>query len=258
MNGIVFALVIPVGILILLLLALEVGYRRGARAVRVHDAEPTTQIGAVQGALLGMLGLLLAFSFAAAGARFLERQDLIVAEANAIGTAWLRADMLGEPARSELRSALKDYTAHRIAFRSRLLVRGQLAAADAAEVERLQARVWSSALAGVSDRPQTMLALLNPVNELIDLHSTRMNAAQKHVPSPVLALLIASSVLSLGVIGYGSGVGGRRSAAMTVPLAMVIAVALWVTIDLDFPRRGLLQLSDAPLESLRFDGVPER
>jgi hypothetical protein len=256
-NGTLFALVIPLGMLALLLLALEWGYRRGRRAVALHDVASSAQIGAVQGAILGMLGLLLAFSFAAAGGRFLERQDLIVAEANAIGTAWLRADLIGEPARSELRSALRDYTAHRIAARSRF--QAQVIDADAAEIERLHARIWKSALAGVAARPEVVLALLNPVNEVIDLHSTRLFAAQKHLPSLVLGLLIASSLLALGVIGYGCGVGGRRSAAMTVPLAIVIGVALWVTIDLDYPRRGLLQLSDAPLEALRLESpAPHR
>lgn len=251
MSGTPFVLVVAGGMLALLLAALEWGYRRGRRAVELHDVASSAQIGAVQGAILGMLGLLLAFSFAAAGGRFLERQDLIVAEANAVGTAWLRADLLDEPARSELRSALKDYTAHRVTSHSRF--QAQLDTSDAAEIERLHGRIWQSALAGVAARPETMLAVLNPVNEVIDLHSTRMYAAQKHLPTLVLGLLIASSLLALGVIGYGCGVGGRRSAAMTVPLAIVIAVALWVTIDLDYPRRGLLQLSDAPLEALRFD-----
>ena len=250
-NGISFVVLVPLGVLVLLLLALEFGYQRGRRAVRLHDVEPSAQLGAVQGAILGMLGLLLAFSFAAAGGRFLERQDLIVAEANAIGTAWLRTDLLGEPARSELRSALEDYTAHRVSARSRFL--RQLADADVAEIDRLHARIWRSAVEGVAARPEVAVAVLNPVNEVIDLHATRLYAAQKHLPTPVLALLIASSLLSLGVIGYGCGVGGRRSAAMTVPLALVIGTALWVTIDLDYPRQGLLQLSDAPLEALRFD-----
>ena len=254
MSSVLFNLGIAGSLLGLLLVALEVGYRRGRRAVALHDVASSAQVGAVQGALLGMLGLLLAFSFAAAGGRFLERQDMIVAEANAIGTAWLRADLIDEPARSELRSALRDYTAHRIAIASSS--RSQLGEADHAEVERLHARVWQSAVAGVGARPEAMLAVLNPVNEVIDLHSTRFYAAQKHIPALVLVLLIASSVLAIGVIGYGCGVAGRRSIAMTVPLTFVIGVALWVTIDLDYPRRGLLQLSDAPLASLRFDAPP--
>lgn len=105
---------IAAGLLLLLLVALEAGFRIGRRATGGADASLSSQVGAIQGALLGLLGLLLAFSFAAAGARFLERQDLIVQEANAIGTAYLRADLLDEPHRSELRAALRRYTENRI------------------------------------------------------------------------------------------------------------------------------------------------
>jgi len=251
-DGTAFNLGVALGLLALLIVSLEVGFRRGRRAVLERDVTSSAQLGAVQGAVLGMLGLLLAFSFAAAGGRFLERQDLIVAEANAISTAWLRADLIGEPARSELRSALQAYTAHRVATSAHF--RGRLSEADVAEIERLHERIWKSAVAGLEARPHAIVALLNPVNEVIDLHSARVYSAQKHLPLLVLALLVASSALALGVIGYGSGVANRRSLAMTVPLAAVIAVALWVTIDLDYARRGMLQLSDAPLQGLRFDG----
>lgn len=261
--NVLFNLAIAGGLLGLLLVALEVGYRRGRRAIQLHDVPSSAQIGAVQGAILGMLGLLLAFSFSAAGGRFLERQDLIVAEANAIETVWRRAELIDEPARSELRSAVKEYTAHRIAVTRERAQQGdqlgeQLGERDEAEIARLHGRIWHSAVAGVTQRPQAMVAVLNPVDEMLDLHATRLYARRKHIPVLVLGLLISSSVLALGVIGYGCGVAGRRSAAMTVPLSIVIGVALWVTIDLDYPRRGLLQLSDAPLEALRFDGVPER
>ena len=116
--------------------------------------------------------MLLAFSFAAAGARFVERQDLIVQEANAIGTAYLRADLLEESQASELRSALRRYTEHRVALSRHL--RNVLSAADLEEVARLQARIWRAARAGVAARPGALVSVLPPVNELIDLHATRM------------------------------------------------------------------------------------
>ena len=100
---------VAAGLVVLLLAALEAGFRAGRRAASEADGRSSGQVGAVQGALLGLLGLLLAFSFAAAGGRFLEKQDLIVQEANAIGTAWLRADLLEEPHRSELRAALQRF-----------------------------------------------------------------------------------------------------------------------------------------------------
>ncbi len=244
-------LMVAVALLGVLLLSLEAGFRGGRRAASQRDPGAGDQVGAVQGAILGLLGLLLAFSFAAAGGRFLERQDLIVQEANAIGTSFLRADLLGEPYRSELRAALERYTAHRIEITS-----GDaraLSASALAEVEHLHARIWSAASGGVAARRDAMLAVLTPVNEVIDLHASRLAASRKHIPGLVLGLLIVCSGLALAVIGYGCGLGGSRRAPMTMSLALVIGAALWTTIDLDYPRAGLLRLSDAPLEDLKFD-----
>jgi hypothetical protein len=251
MNPIVQDMAIAAGLLALLIAALEVGFRVGRSALADADARASGQIGAIQAALLGLLGLLLAFSFAAAGSRFLERQDLIVSEANAIGTAYLRADLLDEPHRSELRAALKAYTEYRIALSSRL--RTGIGPAAVADIDRQHARIWSAAIAGVAARPASMLAVLPPVNEVIDLHATRVAAGEKHLPMLITGLLIACSMLAIADIGYGNGVGGRRRAALTVPLAILIGVALWITIDLDQPRAGLLQLSDEPLKAVRFD-----
>lgn len=244
---------IALGLLGLMLVSLEAGFRTGRRARQDEKAGAGGEVGAVQGAVLGLLGLLLAFSFAGAGGRFLERQDLIVEEANAIGTAFLRADLLDEPHRSELRAALKRYTEHRLQASATL--RKGLDPSVHSEVARLHDRIWSAAIAGVAARPASTLGVLPPVNQVIDLHATRLAAGRKHLPSLVLGLLIACSALAVGVIGYGCGMGRRRRAALTVSLAVLISTGLWITIDLDHPRAGFLQLSDAPLEALEL-GVP--
>lgn len=240
-----------VGILVALFAALEIGFRAGKRAVAEHDTHAGPQVGAIQGAVLGLMGLLLAFSFAAAGARFLERQDLIVKEANAIGTSYLRADLLPPPYKRELQIALQRYTEHRIAVSERL--RGEIPQADAEEIQRQQDSIWGAAIAGVNLRPEVMLGVLPPINDVLDVHTERIFAGRKHVPALVMGLLIACSLLSVGVIGYGCGLGGRRRTPLTGSLAIIVAAALWITIDLDHPRAGLLRLSDAPLKMLRFE-----
>ena len=97
------------------------------------------------------------------------------------------------------------------------------------------------------------MVILTPVNEVIDLHSTRVNAARKHIPWLVLTLLVACSLLAVATIGYGCGVDDRCRLPLTLSLAVLVGCALWITIDLDYPRRGLLRLSDAPLQELKFD-----
>jgi hypothetical protein len=94
------------------------------------------------------------------------------------------------------------------------------------------------------------------VNEVIDLHATRLAAGLKHLPLPVLGLLVACSVLAIAVIGYGNGLAGERSAALTLPLAILIGVALCITIDLDHPRAGVIRLNDTPLAELKFEPAP--
>jgi len=246
---------IGVGILVLLTFAQEAGFRLGRRAFEEADPRAAGQVGAIQGAILGLLGLLLAFSFAAAGSRFLEKQDLIVTEANAIGTATLRADLIDEPQRSALRAALKEYTEYRVRLSAYL--RSGLPAGASDEIDRQHARIWNAAVSGVATRPAAVLAVVDPVNEVIDLHSTRLAAGKKHLPMVVLVLLIACSLLAIGVIGYGSGMGGRRRVPLTLSLTLLVGAALWITIDLDHPRAGLLQLNDAPLKDLKF-GPPPR
>src|SRR5688500_15183798 len=123
MTADVQELAIGVGLLLGLLAAVEAGYWIGRRRVAAaQDGAPGGggQVGAIQGAMLGLLGLLLGFSFAGAASRFIERQDLIVQEANAIGTAYLRADVIPEPHASELRQGLADYVAHRLDASKRL------------------------------------------------------------------------------------------------------------------------------------------
>lgn len=246
-------MLVALGLLLLLFASLEVGFRAGRRSMAEADARAAGQIGSIQGAILGLLGLLLAFSFSAAGTRFLERQDLIVTEANAIGTAYLRADLLDDPHRTELRSALRTYTEHRIELSKR--VASGMTVDDHDEIGRLHARIWRAASDGVEARPAAMLGVLPPVNEVIDTHSLRLAAGKKHLPVLVLGLLIASSALAIGVIGYGCGTGGRRRVPLTASLALLVGMALWITIDLDHPRAGFLRLSDAPLRELKFEEV---
>lgn len=246
-SGIGVAVLLLVG----LLLSAEVGVRLGRRAAASGGASGAGQVGAIQGALLGLLGLLLGFSFAAAGTRFVERQDLIVSEANAIGTAFLRADLLDPADRVALQTALRDYVRDRIEISARLS--GGISPDDAALIERQHAQMWNAAAKGVRARPEAIVAVVEPVNEVIDMHSTRVAAGRRHLPAVIMALLVACSMLSLGVIGYGGGLANSRRLALTASLAAVIATALWITIDLDYPRMGMLQLSDAPLRALRLE-----
>jgi hypothetical protein len=127
---------------------------------------------------------------------------------------------------------------------------------DRAEIERMQVHLWRTAIEGVAAKPQLAQTMLPPLNDVIDLHSTRVFAGLKTIPPLVLGLLIACAAVSVGVMSYGTGLGGHRRPVLTFSLAAIIGASLWITVDLDRPRAGLMQLSDEPLRAISIEGPP--
>lgn len=225
---------------------LEVAYQAGRR-VKPKEAMP--QLATVQGAMLGLLGLLLGFSFSGATGRFIDRQDIVVREGNAIGTAYLRADLLDEARGEALRQAIRGYCDARIKLFESLGHRDTVPIR--AELTRLQAAVWKAGTEGVAARKETTMAVLPPLNEMFDLLSTRDSVVDRHIPPIVLGLLCGCAAMSIATIGYGCGLQRRRGLGTVGAFTLLIAVALWVTIDFDYPRRGMIMVSDKPLRDAR-------
>ncbi len=236
-----------------MLICLELGRRLGAarRAAGGEDGG----IGAVDGAVFGLLGLLLAFTFSGAADRFDSRRELIVQEANAIGTAWLRLDLLSPDARETLRARFRDY------LDSRLLVYRKVPdlAAVQAELRRsgeLQTEIWTLALsaARAEGSPPQML-LLPALNEMFDITTTRTAAAFRHPPAVVFAMLAGLCLLSALLAGFGmaSRVAAARPWLHMGAYALVMSVAFFVIMNLEYPRLGLIRvdMADQVLVDLR-------
>jgi hypothetical protein len=168
-----------------------------------------------------------------------------VKEANALGTAYLRADTVAEPERGELKAALKEYTADRVALLSRE-GRDQIEPL-LAEVSGLHERMWRSAIKATQDNAPLMAVVLPPINEVIDLHSVHLSLARRHLPIPIMTLLLETAAISFGIVGFGNGRMGRRFSLLDSVYGAVLAVAVWMTIDLDYPRIGLIRVSNLPL-----------
>jgi hypothetical protein len=229
------------------LLAILVGaFLFGQRvSVSKHD-EP--HLGVIQGATLGILGLLLGFSMSGAVGRFTQRQDVIVREANALGTSWLRAEFLEEPHAGQLRHHLREYTRSRLAiFDARST--SQVQAIEQQLADR-QSDIWRTARAGIAQRPDLVMFVSMPLNETFDLLSTRNAMTRRHIPLAVLAVLVASVVLSTATISVGHEKRSRVTGALAIGLVLLIGAVLWVTIDLDFPGLGLIQVDGAPFQEL--------
>jgi hypothetical protein len=235
------------GLMVSMLAAAEIGFRLGCRSKL--GADDRSQVGVLQGAMLGLLGLLLGFAFSGATSRFMERQQVIVAEANAMGTAYLRADLLPAEAAEGLRAELRRYAEKRIElFRE---VDPAAAARLDREMGEMHPKLWYVARAGVAAKPEVIMAVLPPVNEVIDLLAKRNAMTRMHMPGLVVVVLIAAAGIAMATIGYGSGLVKRRPRVLTLCFAALIALVMWITIDLDYPRAGMIRMSEQPLVDAR-------
>jgi hypothetical protein len=222
----------------------EIGFWLGS-LTRSADDPFDRQVALVRTSTAALVAFLIGFAFSGAASRFIDRQDLIVKEANALGTAYLRADTIAEPQRGQLKAALKEYTADRVTLLSRE-GRDQIEPL-LAKVSGLHERMWRSAIKGTQDNAPLMAVLLPPINEVIDLHSTHLAMARRHLPIPIMALLLGTAAISVGMIGFGNGRVGRRFSVVDSVYGAVLVIALWMTIDLDYPGTGVIRVSNLPV-----------
>jgi hypothetical protein len=234
------------GVFLGMLLLLEVGRRVGAWRLAADPEGARTGVGAVEGAVYGLLGLLLAFSFSGAAARLDIRRQQIVEEANAIGTAWLRLDLLPGPARAELRDTFRKY------LDTRLRIYRSIPDMDAVKLELdrsavLQQKIWTGAVSaalGEGAPAQAAIVVLPALNEMIDLTTTRTMATKMHPPEIVFIMLVLLALVSALLVGYGMAGSKRRSWIHMLAYTGFMTVTLFVVLDLEFPRRGFIRVDD--------------
>ena len=222
----------------------ELGFWLGS-LIRSADEPFDRQIALVRTSTAALVAFLIGFAFSGAASRFIERLDIIVKEANALGTAYLRADTIAEPQRGELKAALREYTADRVQLLSgekRDQIEPLLA-----KVSGLHGRMWRSAITATQDNAPLMAVVLPPINEVIDLHSTHLAMARRHLPPPLMAALLGTAAIGVGLLGFGNGRAGRRFSLLDSVYGAVLAVALWMTIDLDYPGIGIIGLNNRNL-----------
>ncbi|HET8725224.1 MAG TPA: hypothetical protein VFM53_13595 [Anaeromyxobacteraceae bacterium] len=233
------------------LLAAELGYRLGTWRQAATSETTRADLGITLGGLLGLLGLLLAFTFGMAGARYEARKSLVIEEANAIGTAWLRTDLVPEPMRSEARAALKAYTQIRLD-----VARGgsqETVERGIARSEALQGPLWKAAVAAAAAAPgPTSSLFVSSVNEVIDMHGRRIGLSVRNpIPPVIMATLYGVSLLVVVALGFSRGLGGDRNAVATTLLALILAVVLNLILDLDRPAGGYLRVSQQAMQDVR-------
>jgi hypothetical protein len=236
-----------------LLSADEVGYRVGNRQRDAASDLARSQFSHLQGALFGLFALLLGFSFAMALSRFDDRQDMVVEEANAIGTVALDVQLLPDAQRSQATDLVRRYVDLRVEARSgaNLLTPRRLAL-DAQTAE-LQDQLWQHAVAAAQANPQSVPAglFLQAVSDMGDAKEERDAALANHVPESVLFLLFVFAILTSATVGYGNALAGGRALGMAVVFTVLIVNVLMVILDLDRPGRGVIQVNQEAMFNLQ-------
>lgn len=221
----------------------ELGFWAGSLK-RSPDEAFDRQVGLVRTSTAALVAFLIGFAFSGAASRFIDRLDIVVKEANALGTAYLRADTIAQPQRDQLKAAIREYTADRVELlsgKNRDRIEPLLA-----KVSGLHERMWTAAIKATQDNAPLMAVVLPPINEVIDLHSVHLSMVRRHLPLPIMAVLLATAAIGFGLIGFGNGRSGRRFILLDSVYGVVLAVALWMTIDMDYPGIGIIRIGNLP------------
>ena len=245
MNPATVAIVVSVLLFLGMLGCLEAGYRIGCRAYR-KTATAHEGIGTIGAAVFALLGLLLGFTFSNGISHLDQRRELIIREANAISTAYLRLDLLSPSQQLEMRPLFREYLDARLDVYEKLPDMNAVDR-DLTRAGQLQQEIWSKAVAaGDADPSQNVTRLLLPaLNDMFDVTTSRTIALHTHLPPLIFGLSIIVALLSGLLAGYEMAKRKRRSLLHAVLYAVVIAVTVFTFLDLDYPRFGFIRLNSA-------------
>lgn len=233
---------------VFILLAFKGGEILGKRHRLTAEKEDHSPIGSIVGSTLGLLAFLLAFSFGLAASRFDERRTLVIDEANAIGTAYLRAGYLAEPYRKQIRDLLKEY----VSIRLEALKPGKLEQ-GVKRSDELQDQLWQQAVAVAENNLNSDLVALfvQSLNDIIDLHTKRVNVGIRfRIPFIVWIMLYAVTFLSIGSLGYQFGLVHTHYTGITILLILTFSSVILLIGDLDRPQEGFIKVNQQSLIDL--------
>lgn len=241
-------LIVFIFMFVVLFLAFEGGMFLGKLHRAAADREDRIPVGSIVAAVLGLLAFLLAFTFGIAASKFDERRMLVVDEANAIGTTYLRAGYLPNPYQTEIRNLLKEY----VSIRLEALKPGKLAE-GIRRSEELQDQLWSQAVAVAEKNPNSVMVglFIKSMNEVIDLHAKRMNVGVHfRLPTIIWFALFFVTILAIGCVGYQFGLFHARYIGIILLLVLTFSSVMVLIADLDRPQEGSIKVSQQSLIDL--------
>ena len=241
-------------LVVVLLLALEIGYRLGKwTKKRQEEGAISGSKDIAIGSMFALLGLIMAFTYAFTVSRSDHRKQAIVNEANAIGTAFLRAELASEPGRSELRWFLLDYARTRV-INTAISKDTQTFKKTMARSMEAQKKLWPATMQMVQDKGGAIgpleISIVQAINEVLDMQVQRARGATDRLPSVVQFMLVFIAAASLAVAGFNSGVTGALNRWRMTIFTTVLALVMMIIIDFDLPMRGFIGVSQRPLENV--------
>jgi len=230
------------------LLSVEVGFRVAKNRQQHSAEENASTVSGMVGATLGLLAFMLAFTFGLAASRFEARRQVLLSEANAIGTTYLRAKMLPEPMRTEAQNLLREY----VDVRLEAMQPGKLDQAIARS-EEMHNRLWSVAIAATERERSAITSLfIQALNQVIDIHAERLMAGlRSRVPGAIWIVLYILAILAMVILGYHSALVNSRRSLVVIALILGFSSVLFLIADLDRPGKGTLQVSQQAMVDLR-------
>jgi hypothetical protein len=242
-------LVVYLVTVIVTLIAAEVGFRLGIfLQKRDPSSKGTPMTGAVVGGMLGLMAFLLAFCIGIVINQHNGRKAMVVTEANAVGTAYLRAGFLDEAERGIVRDLLREYV------QIRLDAVSEPSALDAtlARSEEIHGELWSIMEDGVraGQNSEPISLLIESINEVIDVHSLRLAAIDLRLPELLWFVLYSATLLSFLLVGVASSSDGKRDPLAILLFSLALVAVLMIVVDLDRPQQGILTVSQSALTDL--------
>lgn len=237
-------------ILIVILVAVEVGYLLGKLRRDRPEREKDASVSAMVGATLGLLAFMLAFTFGLAASRFDARRLALVDESNAVATAYLRAGLVPEPHRTELRKLLREYVDVRLS----VLQPGGNAEQAVRKSNELRNRLWAHTEALIEKNPQSRVVgqFISSLNDVFDIHTKRvMLATRNHIPEIIWVALYLLAILAMGQLGYHTALTGSSRSPVILTMALAFSVIVLLIADLDRPHEGLLKVSQQEMADVK-------
>jgi hypothetical protein len=229
------------------LISIEVGYRIGRRGRERSVSDKPQPIGSIVTATLGLLAFLLTYTFGLGATRFDARRHVLIDEANAVKTAFLRADVLPGPERAEVRRLLIDYVDVRLSALRSGLPRA------VARSEELHDEMWRHAIAAADRSPGSIPVglLMQSLNDVIEMHTRRVALVLRgRIYGAIWIALYVVAFSSMGVMGYYMGLHRTGRSIATLALALSFSSVMWLIADLDRPLEGAIQVSFEAMRDL--------